>query len=506
MKRFSLRLHVVAVFGVLISGVALFMVEFFPARMAEQAQASTMLRAHTVTEVIASAVAPALEFDDAANASKILAWLASTPDARFAVVLGDGGKRFAAWSAERIPERLPAQASEIEGNLLVTSAPVIGRGGGRGTLYIGQSLDRLVEDRDAARKTVVTATLIVFVIGLIACILLATALVRPLERLTTIARDITRGAKPPRIAEVSGGREVAEMTSALGMMLERLNEANRQLVEASRRAGMAEVATGMLHNVGNILTSVNVGIGALDERVGELPADRVRRAGELLAGIVAGGADPAKLEVAVRYLTALADHLTGDRATLRTELATLRDHIDHISRVVTTQNDFARAGGVEEPVELATLVDEAVNLGCPGSGRHGLEVVKRVEPGRVVPLDRHRVLQILVNLLVNARDAISELRRATPGPSRITVSAAVEAGWIEFRVEDTGGGIAPELALRIFNAGFTTKPKGHGYGLHSSALAADQMGGTLRCTSPGVGQGATFLLRVPTETASRHAE
>ena len=112
MKRFSLRLHMVAVFGVLIAAVAVFMVEFFPARMAEQARASTELRARTVTEVIASAIAPALEFDDAANASKILGWLASTPDTRFAVVVGDSGKRFAAWSPERIPEHLPPQVSE----------------------------------------------------------------------------------------------------------------------------------------------------------------------------------------------------------------------------------------------------------------------------------------------------------------------------------------------------------------------------------------------------------
>src|SRR5262249_758830 len=243
LMRFSLRVRMVAVFGFLILAVALFIVEFFPARMAEQAQAQAELRARTRTQVMASAVAPALEFDDAANAAKVLAWLASTPDARFAVVLTDGGARFAAWSPERIPARLPDQASEVDGRLLVTSAPVIGRGGGRGTLYVGQSLDRLTEDRSAARRTALSATAVVLVLGLLACIVLATALVRPLERLTTIAHDIARGAKPPRIGGVAGGREVVEMTSALGMMLDRLNEVNHQLVQASRYAGMAEVAT-----------------------------------------------------------------------------------------------------------------------------------------------------------------------------------------------------------------------------------------------------------------------
>jgi len=508
MTRSSLRVRMGAVFGFLILVVALFMVEFFPARMAEQAQAQAELRARTMTQVMASAVAPALEFDDAANAAGVLGWLGSSPDARFAVVLGDGGARFAAWGADRIPAQLPGTASEVDGGLLITSAPVIGRGGGRGTLYIGQSLDRLIADRSAAQRTVMTATAVVLGLGLFACFILAAALVRPLERLTTIARDIARGAKPPRIAGVAGGREVVEMTNALGMMLERLNEANHQLVEASRHAGMAEVATGVLHNVGNILNSVNVGIDVLNERAGELPVERVRRAGELLGAAQASGPiDPAKLEAGVRYLAAIAAALDGDRAKMLGGLATLRDHIGHINRVVAMQNGYARSGGVQELVELGALIDQAVGLGCPDPERHGLELVRQVEHAAAITLDRHRVLQILVNLLANARDSVAaHARSGATGPRRITMTAKVEAGWVELAVEDTGGGIAPESLLRIFSAGFTTKPKGHGYGLHSSALAAEQLGGTLRCASPGLGQGATFVLRVPTATASSHVQ
>ncbi|HSR96876.1 MAG TPA: ATP-binding protein [Kofleriaceae bacterium] len=512
LARFSLRVRMVAVFGFLILVVALFMVEFFPARMAEQAQAQAELRARTMTQVMASAVAPALEFDDAANAAKVLAWLGSSPDARFAVVLADGGARFATWSPERVPAQLPqlaGAASVVHGDLLITSAPVVGRGGGRGTLVVGQSLDRLVQDRSDARATVVSATAVVLVLGLFACIVLATALVRPLERLTTIARDIARGAKPPRIAGVAGvagGREVVDMTNALGMMLERLNEANHQLVEASRHAGMAEVATGVLHNVGNILTSVNVGIDVLNERARELPVERVRRAGELLgAAQTQGPIDPAKLDAGLRYLTAIAGALDADRGKLLGGLATLRDHIGHINRVVTAQNGYARTGGVLEQIELATLIEQAIGLGCADSERHGLEIARRVDEGLAVTVDRHRVLQILVNLLANARDSITQLVKAgTETARRITITASVDGGSLVLAVEDTGGGIAPESLLKIFTAGFTTKPKGHGYGLHSSALAAEQLGGTLRCSSEGLGRGAMFILRVPTEPGRSH--
>ena len=509
MSRLSLRLRMVVVFGVLITAVALFMVEFFPARMAEQARAQAELRARTMTQVIASALAPALEFDDAANASKVLAWIGSSPDARFAVVLGDGGSRFAVWSPSEIPATLPITPSAIVGALLITSAEIVGRSGGHGTLYIGQSLDRLVKDRNAARNLVVSAAAVVLIIGLGICALLATALVRPLERLTTTARDIARGAKPPRITGIAGGREVVEMTNALGTMLERLNEANRQLVEASRHAGMAEVATGVLHNVGNILTSVNVGIEMLNEHIGAIPADRVRRASELLAGLRApdGTADPTKLDAGIRYIAAIADQLAADRTQLLSEIVSLRGHVDHVNRVVTMQNSFARTGSVHEQVDLGVLVTQAIALGCPDAGRQALVIHCEVDPAQIVTIDRHRVLQILVNLLANARDSITDHRRAagTKGGA-ITVQTTLDAGWLELAVIDDGGGIAPEALHRIFNAGFTTKAKGHGYGLHSSALSAEQLGGTLRCASAGIGSGARFCLRIPIEVARSHAE
>ena len=504
MNRSSLRVRMVTVFGILITAVAGFMVWFFPARMAEQAQASAELRARTVTQVMASALAPALEFDDADNAAKVLSWLGSSPDAKFAVVITSSGARFATWGAN-IPDHLPTGATEIVDHQLVTSAAVVGRGGGRGKLYVSQSLEQLVQARDAARRTVVTASIVVLGIGLLACVVLATALVRPLERLTTIAHDIARGAKPPRIVGVVGGREVVEMTSALGTMLDRLNDTNRQLVDASRHAGMAEVATGVLHNVGNILTSVNVGLEVVNEHVGAIPDDRVRRAGELLAGARSNGAvDPTKLDAGIRYLAAIADHMRDDRSALLKELVTLRGHVDHVNRVIMMQNTYARTGGLNEQIELETLIGEAIDLGCPDPQRHAIEIVRTIEPGPRVSIDRHRVLQILVNLLANARDAVT-----APGvakPPRISVISTRESGWLEIRVEDTGSGIAPESLVRIFNAGFTTKPKGHGYGLHSSSLAAEQLGGELRCSSAGPGRGACFTLRVPTEPARTHVE
>jgi signal transduction histidine kinase len=497
--RLSLRVRMALVFGALFTAVSVFMMQFFPARMADQARASTERRASTVTRVMATAVAPALEFDDADNAHQILGWIANMPDALFAVVIDDKGGRFAAYHAELAPQHLPRVPCFVGDNLMITSAPIDGRGGSHGTLFVGQTLDTMARVSSESRNTVVTASAIVLLIGLLACIVIATTLVRPIERLTAIAHDIAKGRKPPRIAAVAGGVEVVQMASALGTMLERLNEANSQLVEASRHAGMAEVATGVLHNVGNILTSVNVGIESVAERVRGVPAARVRRAGELLTNARATGTvQVEKLDAAVQYLTAIADHLTTEQKALLAELVTLRSHVDHINRVVAMQNGYARTGGVQERTDLVKLVDEAVALGVPAPGRHAIQVEQHV-PERQVTIDRHRVLQILVNLLANARDSLSAQQTAgTTNELRVTVTVTADDGWLELRVDDTGGGIDPEKLTKIFHAGFTTKPKGHGYGLHSSALAAEQLGGTLRCSSAGLGHGASFVLRVPT--------
>jgi two-component system, NtrC family, sensor kinase len=498
MTRLSLRMRLAIGFGCLMVGIAVFMMQFFPARMAEQARDSAQRRARTVTQVMATAVAPALEFDDADNARQILGWTAQAPDALFAVLVDDHGRRFAAFHPELVPQFLPPIADLVDDDRMVTSAQVVGRGGSAGRLYVGHSLDTMKAVMTSARMTVIEAAVVVLVIGLLGCALVATTLMRPLERLTAMAHDIAKGKKPPRISAVAGGIEVVQMTSALGTMLERLNEANSQLVEASRHAGMAEVATGVLHNVGNILTSVNVGIESVAERVRAIPGDRVRRAGDLLTSSRAGGnVQLEKLDAAVKYLTAIADHLTGEQKSLLEELVTLRGHVDHVNRVVAMQNGYARTGGVHEPTSLVKLIDEAIALGVPAPGRHAIEIERHV-PELEVMVDRHRILQILVNLLANARDSLSAYQRSgATTPLRVTVTVTNEDGWLEMRVDDTGGGIDPEKLTKIFHAGFTTKPKGHGYGLHSSALAAEQLGGTLRVTSAGLGLGATFTLRVP---------
>jgi signal transduction histidine kinase len=491
----SLGARMVALFSGLVAAIGVFMLAFFPARMAEQAQASTEARATSIAQVMSTALGPAIEFEDADNAASILGWLANTADAQFGVLRYGGGLQLAAWRPDAIPggQDWPAAGTIAFGpDCLVVTMPVRGRGGAHGELHLGFSLHRLVAERNAIRGTVAIATATVFVIGVLATMLLAALVVRPIRRLTQTALRISRGELPPELPAVTGGSELARMADALRAMLERVNEVGQQeLMRASRHAGMAEVATGVLHNVGNVLTAVNVCVELMRERISAMPIDRLGRLHELLSA--SSSLDGERLGAAVRYVEVVRDALDRGRAETLRDVATLGNNVEHMKRVVAMQNAYARHGGVVEPTRIAALIDEAIEIGCPPARRGDIEIAIDAALDSVL-VDRHRVLQIVVNLMTNACDAV----RAGRGHRRIEVRAELAETDLRIRVEDTGVGIAADQIDRIFNAGFTTKPTGHGYGLHSSALAARQLEGSLVVQSAGLGRGASFLLTVPT--------
>ena len=125
--------------------------------------------------------------------------------------------------------------------------------------------------------------------------------------------------------------------------------------------------------------------------------------------------------------------------------------------------------------------------------RHHVTVLRQFAPLPALPLDRARILQVLVNLISNAKFAMGDL---ASGELTLRVEMAGEAR-LRFAVQDQGEGIPPDNLTRMFAHGFTTRKGGHGFGLHGSALAAREMGGTLTAASDGPGRGATFTLEVP---------
>jgi two-component system, NtrC family, sensor kinase len=280
-----------------------------------------------------------------------------------------------------------------------------------------------------------------------------------------------------------------------------LENIHKQLVDASRQAGMAEIATNVLHNVGNILNSVNVSAALVGEtlrtsRVSSL-AQAVQLMGEHAGDLGAFLSTDPKGKLIPHYLAQVTQALAHEHQRMTDELVHLTQSIDHIKGVVATQQSYARGVKFVEPVQVRELAEDALRMNNGALARHGIKVIKRFADIPVVRLDRARVLQILVNLISNAGHA---LENAPGEANRITLTVdAVDGSNLRVSVRDEGEGISAQNLTRIFAHGFTTRKSGHGFGLHSCALAARQMGGTLTAHSDGPGRGATFTLELPIE-------
>jgi PAS domain S-box-containing protein len=287
--------------------------------------------------------------------------------------------------------------------------------------------------------------------------------------------------------------------SDLKLAEQKIEAINRELREASRQAGMAEVATGVLHNVGNVLNSVNVAAGVLSDRLNHSKAAGVSKLSKLLSehqnNIASFIADDERGRQVPVYLHQLSEHLEKEQADMRKELHELVMNVEHIKEIVATQQNYARVLGVAEVVDLSEVMEDAIKIHGGSYERHAIKLIREYDPLPHMTLDKHKVMQILINFLSNAKYACDA------GKKEEKMVAArlklVDQNKVRMEIADNGIGIAPENVTRIFSQGFTTRKGGHGFGLHSGALAAKELGGVISAESTGIGNGATFVLELP---------
>ena len=286
-------------------------------------------------------------------------------------------------------------------------------------------------------------------------------------------------------------------------------ELYQKLVQASRQAGMADVASSVLHNVGNVLTSINVSTDILLKTLKKPMVGDVCRIASMFHehqdNLEAFLTQDSKGKQIPSYLGMVAESLSGSHQTIQSEIDSLVKKIDHIKQVITSQQDIAHAGDVREATSVEDLMEQALMMGMPEPEKYGIRVVREYAHVPPIMTDRHHVLQILVNVITNAKNAMVEY----PANSHcLTVRIGLPAdrtGSVRFEVTDTGGGIKAEHLPRLFAQGFTTRKAGHGLGLHSAAISAKNLGGTVQARSAGEGHGATFMLDLPLTLAEAAA-
>lgn len=307
-------------------------------------------------------------------------------------------------------------------------------------------------------------------------------------------------------AEEEIGRYKDHLEELVGARTRELESAQGRLLELSRRAGMAEIASGVLHNVGNVMNSVNVGASICRDAAGALKVEGLAqvndllerhadRLGEYLASDPVGRRIP-------EYLRTLGAALVEDKRELLVRIEHVLEHVEHMKNVIGAQQSYAKSNGVVEACSLAEIAESAISINEAALRQSEIEILRDYEDLPPVSADRHQIMQILVNLISNAKHALL----ASDRPDRVMrISIAAERGAARIEVADNGIGIAAENMTRIFSHGFTTKPNGHGFGLHNCANGAQRMKGGLTARSDGPGCGATFTLWFPVEVLAAEA-
>jgi ligand-binding sensor domain-containing protein/signal transduction histidine kinase len=296
--------------------------------------------------------------------------------------------------------------------------------------------------------------------------------------------------------------QVADRTRDLVVANKQMREAQDTLVTTARQAGMAEIANNVLHNVGNVLNSVNVSAALISDKLRDSKSVGLAKAVNLM------NEHAANLGVFITvdergkalpgYLNKLVAALAQEKQAVVDELASLTRSVDHIKEIVATQQSYSGVSSVIEPVQVKDLLEDALRMNAGSIAHHQISIVKEFADVPLVPLDKHLMLQILINLIGNAKHA---LNGSCPKPHQIKLKMDIKEGSesprLRIRIEDNGEGIAPENLTRLFSHGFTTRKNGHGFGLHSCALAVKEMNGSITAFSDGLGRGAAFVLELP---------
>jgi two-component system NtrC family sensor kinase len=527
----------------------------FVANDVRTVRASMVKQMSALASVLGSNCTAALSFQDSNAATEVLNSLRQQPAVEFACIYDASGRAFAYYHGADAPLQPPRAPTELgydfaAGGYLDVVQQIDHNGQTIGTIFIRTSMAELYDQ--ILRYVSIAA--VVMIVSLGSSILLASRLQRiismPILKLAEAAQQVSlernyaiRVSKSAndelgilydqfnamlgqiqqgeaaiqrshdelelkieeRTAELSRAnrdlsREVTERVRAEA----ELETTHQKLMEAARRAGMAEIATGILHNVGNVLNTINVSANLVCDRMKQSRVNDLLRATQLMethAGDLGTfiTSDP-KGKQLPRFLALLAGHFSDERAEVVKELDLLTTKVHHVKTIIATQQSYSGVSGIIETVDIGTTLDDAMKMNSASFDRHHIAIVRDYQPIPKVRLDKQKVLQILFNLMNNAKAALLECPHQKDR-TLILRMRRDDDRYMSIHIIDNGVGIPPENMTRIFSHGFTTKRTGHGFGLHSCANAASELGGSLSAHSDGVGQGATFVLKLPYQPA-----
>ncbi len=278
----------------------------------------------------------------------------------------------------------------------------------------------------------------------------------------------------------------------------KLKESQKEALDNAHKAGMADIATGTLHNVGNILNSVKTSAQIIAE-VHESSAVRdFKKANSLLRENIDRIEEfilqnPKGIKL-MQYYLKLEDEFSAGKIQIMEHVDRLTNKVNAIEEVIAAQQSYAGISALTEESDLSDIVEDALAMQSEPTKRDNIKVAKDFSNVPTVTIQRTKLVHVLINLIKNARESIVEARE-NERDLAISINATKDS--ILLKLRDNGVGIARDNIDKIFSHGFTTKQGGHGFGLHSSANYMKEMGGNMWAESEGEGKGASFFLRFP---------
>lgn len=397
----------------------------------------------------------------------------------------------------------PPHLDRSDAERMTASALVPGLVSPRDDLLVQVALPRaiLAEGQNALRSALWTTALAICVVFAVLVWLLQRMVVGPLVKLTQHALEIRASADLTRRSGVVRSDEIGTLAHEFDSMVERLAASQTRLLEQARAGGMSEVATSVLHDVGNAMQAVQASAGCLREHLRSRNVSDLERVSRLLVAQADELANwltsDARGRQVPSFLVGLADGLAAEHDAMTRELGLLSAGLEHIGQLVDRQRQHSGQHGAIEALDPTAMLQEAARIA--GTEAAGVDVALDVTASGPFHAERHKLLAVLINLVRNACEAVAGL----PPPRRVLRLAATDAapGRIRFEIEDRGVGIAAEDLHRLFNGGWTSKGEGHGVGLHGAANSVREMNGRLWAESDGPGRGARFQVDLPREVA-----
>ena len=284
---------------------------------------------------------------------------------------------------------------------------------------------------------------------------------------------------------------------------EKITALNANLMNMAHQEGMAEVAVSVIHNIGNVLNSVGVSVGIIKKEMSNSIYQKIGLIMGMLekhqSNLIEYFQNDEQGKLIPGYLMILFAEIQRNKVILDTEVQDLQQHYYIIKDILNAEDEITGPKSISTPVLLAEVMDSSIQTVMTADSMLTKQITlnKDYRYTASIMTNKTNLMQIFVNLLKNAKESVMELKENMPRKINISIARKKNLEEVELRIMDNGIGILPEHLPKIFTFGFTTKQRGHGFGLHNCALIAKQLGGTLEVKSNGYCKGATFILTLP---------